>query len=153
MEGFADIKSRLYQQCLNIIEDKINVARVAMDTAQQAADQESKSSVGDKYETGRAMMQLEKEKLMFQIHEALKLKKVLHQINVEERCDDVDLGSVVETSIGNFFVAVSLGKVNAGDATYFTISLASPIGQALHKLKENDKTTFNGKEIVIYKVF
>ena len=77
MEDFSDIKSKLYQQCLNIIEDKINVARVSMDTAQQAADQESKSSVGDKYETGRAMMQLEKEKLMFQIHEALKLKKVL----------------------------------------------------------------------------
>lgn len=153
MEGYADIKNKLYQQCLGTIEDRINTARSAMQTAQQAANLESKSSVGDKYETGRAMMQLEKEKLMFQIQETLKLRKVLHQIKAEEKSEDVDLGSAVKTSIGNFFVAISVGKIDVEGTVYFTISLASPIGQALHKHKKNDKTTFNGREIVIHDVF
>ena len=153
MEELTDIKRNLHEQCLAIVEARINTARIAMQTAQQAANQESKSSAGDKYETGRAMMQLEKEKLMLQVQEALKLRKVLHQIKAEEINKDIDLGSVVNTSMGNFFVAVSAGKINVGNTVYFTISLASPIGQALHQHKENDKIIFQGKEVVIHTVF
>ena len=153
MENYKDVKSNLFDQCLATVEARLNTTSDAMETARQAADQESKSSVGDKYETGRAMMQLEMEKLNHQMQEVLKLKKVLHQINVEETNSKIDLGSVVKTSIGNFFIAFSAGKMEVGDTVYFTISLASPIGQVLYQHKAHDKIVFNGKEVKILQVF
>ncbi|MCG8318654.1 MAG: GreA/GreB family elongation factor [Cytophagales bacterium] len=153
MEEYWDIKSSLYEQCRATVEARITSTGNAMDTARQAANLEAKSSVGDKYETDRAMMQLEMEKLTFQMEEALKLRKVLHQISIEETSRKVDLGSVVKTSMGNFFVAVPAGKMDVNDTVYFTISLASPIGQALYGHKENEKIVFNGKEVTIHQIF
>ena len=153
MDDYKEIKGDLHKQCMASVEARINTADAAMETARQAANQESKSSVGDKYETERAMMHLEMEKLMFQMQEALKLRKVLHQINIEEPVSNVDLGSVVKTSMGNFFIAISAGKLQIGDTVYFTVSLASPIGQALYRHRKNDTITFNGKEVTIHEVF
>ena len=54
-----------------------------MVNAQEAANEEGKSSVGDKYETGRAMMQIERDKAAQQLDEALKLKNIIDQISIE----------------------------------------------------------------------
>ena len=51
-----------------------------MVNAQQAANEEGKSSAGDKYETGRAMMQIERDKAAQQLDEALKLKNIIDHI-------------------------------------------------------------------------
>ncbi|MDN5214278.1 3-oxoacyl-ACP synthase [Fulvivirgaceae bacterium BMA12] len=153
MEASMDLKHRLHEACLATVEEKIHASRSAMEVVQKAANQESKSSVGDKYETGRAMMQLELEKMAFQLEEAIKLKKQLHQIKLQELCHQAELGSVIITSIGNFFIAVSLGKIAIEDTVYFTISLASPIGQALYQHQAGDEITFNGRQITIEQVF
>ena len=55
-------KIELYNSCLAHIEDQIARANSAMANAQQDSNQQTKSSAGDKYETGRAMAQLDKER-------------------------------------------------------------------------------------------
>lgn len=143
------IKEQLYAYCEEYASQKISHAQAAIHAAQQAANEETKSSAGDKYETGRAMMQLEKEKHATQVNEGLKLKKVLAQINPKIQLPDVQLGSLVITPQANYYIAISAGKQNIDNNTYFTISLASPIGQALKGLKVGDEAMFRQQKIKI----
>ena len=63
------LKEQLWVQCQKIVEHRLATAQQAMDAAQQSANQEEKSSAGDKYETGRAMAQLERDKAATQVEE------------------------------------------------------------------------------------
>ena len=63
------------------VHERIAATQEAIYTAQLSANEETKSSAGDKYETGRAMAQLEIEKNTAQLAEALKLKQMLKQIS------------------------------------------------------------------------
>ena len=149
MTAALSIKQRLFDHCETYIQQKIMAAQNAIDAAQKAANEETKSSVGDKYETGRAMMQLEKEKHAAQLNEGLKLQKVLAQVTPQATPPTVGLGSLVITSQANYYIAISAGKVTLEEQHYFTISLASPIGQALQHLKAGEQIVFRGQHITI----
>lgn len=56
-----DCKKRLQKKCIEIIEERITTIRMAMNDAQASANNEEKSSAGDKYETSRAMSHLQKD--------------------------------------------------------------------------------------------
>lgn len=120
--------------------------------AQSSGNEETKSSAGDKYETGRAMAQLEIENNSAQLAEALKLKKVLEQINPDLETKRVQLGSLVLTSLGNYYIAISAGKLLVDGTEYYAISSASPIGVKLMKLRAGESFTFNQKSAVVEKV-
>ena len=55
------IKNKLLQHCKELIEARLKNAEDAMNRAQESANDNEKSSAGDKFETGRAMGHLEKE--------------------------------------------------------------------------------------------
>ena len=76
----SQIKKHLHERCLAIVQQRMCDAKEAMDGAQQSANQEEKSSAGDKYETGRAMAQIARDQAAQQLDEALKLKNALDQI-------------------------------------------------------------------------
>ena len=76
-----------------------------MRNAQEAANEESKSSAGDKYETGRAMMQIERDNAAAQLDEALKLKKTLSLISASENHHVISLGSIVITKTFKAFIS------------------------------------------------
>ena len=123
----------------------------SMNNAQAAANEEGKSSAGDKYETGRAMMQIERDKAAQQLEEALKLKKVLDGLDALIISKAVRLGSVVKTTNYNFYLSISAGKFLIGKEEYIAVSPISPIGKLLLNLKEGDQFVFNKKqEKVIY---
>ncbi len=147
-----ETKKRLHSLCMDYVEKRIANAKLAMQSVQDSANEESKSSVGDKYETGRAMMQLETEKYAVQLDESLKLKQVLSQIKPDLQHDFVALGSAVTTNHGNFFIAVSAGKIDLGENIYYAVSPVSPIGSKLLGAKTNDKITFNDKFYQIQEV-
>lgn len=119
---------------------------------QVVANEETKSSAGDKYETGRAMMELEKRKYAQQLSNALQLKKTMDQITPEKKQERVNLGSLVKTSNGTFYIAASLGQTTIDGISCFIISTASPIGKACMALKAGDSFTFNGGEYRIEEV-
>lgn len=113
---------------------------------QQAANQETKSSAGDKYETGRAMMHLEKEKLSAQLAEAMKMKQALDKIDPDKVLDKVELGAVVTTTSANYFIAASLGKIEIGGVIWFAVSPATPVGQKLLGKKSGDSFVIGGNQ-------
>ena len=142
-------KTTLFELCNQLVNDRIKMAEDGLKQAQEAANNETKSSAGDKYETGRAMMHLEREKLSIQLSEAIKMKKVLILIN-PSRIDAVAaLGSIVTTSAAKYFLAISGGALKVGDETYFAISPVSPIGQQLLNKKVGDNFSFAGKVQII----
>jgi transcription elongation GreA/GreB family factor len=146
-------KEQLLNHCKQLVEQKIQTAQQAMDAAQQAANEETKSSAGDKYETGRAMMQMERDKNALQLAEAIKLKTVLEQINIQAITSTIQFGSLVQTAQANYFLAASLGKVKIDQSSIYAISAVSPIGQKMIGLKKGDSFSFNGNQLVIQEVF
>jgi transcription elongation GreA/GreB family factor len=146
------IKQQLHALCLAYIEERIQGANQAIKFAQDSANEETKSSSGDKYETGRAMAQLEIEKINTQLNESKKLKQNLLQLESVTANEKVQPGSLVITSQGKFYISIPAGQFTIDGEIYFSISPSSPIAQELLYLTIGDRFTFNKKEFVIQKV-
>lgn len=114
--------------------------------AKESRDNDTKSSAGDKYETGRAMMQQEMDQAEKRLAQIKALKNELNRLPIEEPTKEIIPGSLVKTTSGLFFIGVSLGKVEIADRLIFAISTASPLGKLLHLKKEGDIILFNGQE-------
>lgn len=144
-------KPELLDFCFDYIDKKQKILESELRLAQESTKDQSKSSVGDKHETGRAMAQLEQEKLSSQFLELEKQKQILTKINPEVINQNIGLGSLVKTNRGLFFLAIAIGKVNINKQGYYVISVSSPIGQALlHQV--NLSAEFNGTTIKIDEV-
>lgn len=147
-----ELRKILYELCCAYADSRIRVAQEAMQHAQQAANMEEKSTAGDKYETGRAMAHLEKEKAATQLAEANKLKEVLYKIHPEIATPKTSLGSVIFTDNGNYYLAISAGKLQVGDQEFLALSPASPLGSQLINRVVGDKVSFQGKTLLIISV-
>lgn len=124
-----------------------------MATLQAAANEETKSSVGDKYETGRAMMQIEIEKNATQLTEAQKLIEALHKIDPRKRTEKIQAGSLAITNQGNFFIAISAGQLMLDRQSFFAIAPTSPIGVLLMGRSAGLSFDFNRKNYLIHEVW
>ncbi len=141
-----ELKQSLFELCNQLVNERIKMAEDGLNQAQSAANNETKSSAGDKYETGRAMMHLEKEKLSLQLSEAIKMKKALVLINPNKTSAEAELGSIVKTSNANYFLSISAGALKVGEETFFAISPVSPVGQLLIGKLKGDSIDFAGKQ-------
>jgi transcription elongation GreA/GreB family factor len=130
----------------------MEAAQLAINEAQKASTDDTKSSAGDKYETGREMMQQETDRNVKQLNEANKLKVALNKINPNIVADKAETGSVVITDNGNFYIAVSAGILMVDDRKYFAVSPASPIGIRLLGQKEGAMFKLNDKTYQIKQV-
>ncbi len=148
----SELKSKLYKLCHAYVDQRIETTQKAMEALQISADEETKSSVGDKYETGRAMMQLEMEKYSVQLNEAVKLKQTISQMETVVQTDVVQPGCLVRTNQGNFYISISAGPLKVNDESFFAISTASPIGTKLLGLKVKDTFNFNNKVYEIQRI-
>ena len=148
----STIKEALYNQCFDYVATRMQAAQQGIDEATQAAKDETKSSAGDKYETGREMMQQETDRNMAQLTEANKLKVALNAISISSSSNTADAGSVVKTNNGNFYLSISAGSLTVDGITYFAVSPASPIGIKLKGLKTGDEFSLNGKAYRILSV-
>ena len=76
-------------------------------------------------------MQLDVERNLHQLSESIKLKQALDQINPEKETNTIQPGSLVTTSEGNFYLAISVGQVVLNGESYFILSPTSPLGLKL----------------------
>jgi len=148
----SHLKEQLWLQCKQIVEQRLATAQLAMDAAQESANQEEKSSAGDKYETGRAMAQIERDKAAMQVEENKKMLTVLNQIGQSTSIDRVTLGSVVVTDSNKFYVSIGAGKLEIGGESYVAISTQSPIGQLLLYKRKGEFFSFNNQKQTIISV-
>lgn len=151
MELNLSFKTKVLDACKKEVSQKISACEVRMQSFQEAANQETKSSAGDKYETGRAMMQLEKDKVAQQLSETLKLKKVLDEIDTTERTV-IGLGSLVKTDRGLFYLSASLGRIGVDGQQIFCLSPVAPVGKAMEGKLAGDYYEFNHQKFFIKSV-
>ena len=140
-----NIKEQLYNLCVTYIQNRMQAAEDAFRAAEQASNDDTKSSAGDKYETGRAMMQQEKDRNTIQLNEASKLMVALNLIGTKNTSPIVETGSLVITDNGKFYLAISAGTLVVDGVSYFAVSPASPIGMKLKGLEAGDEFELNGK--------
>ncbi len=65
----AVIRDELIEACQEYLETRVSVVRKAMNGLKEDLENESKSSAGDKFETGREMINIEWNKLSVQLNE------------------------------------------------------------------------------------
>jgi len=146
-------KNRLKQLGLSLIGQRIAAAKEAIEQVQQSANQEEKSSAGDKYETGRAMGHLQKDMLARQSAEQAKELASLHAISVDTLYPTPAAGAFVSCQDMAFFIAAGLGKqVVDGQPVYF-LSPQAPLARALENKKAGDQLAFNSMNLVILELY
>ena len=134
-------KTEILNIARNILTEKIQNLQTLIEETRSSSN-DTKSSMGDKYETGREMLQQEINNLQIQLNGFSNSLNILKNINPVPH-QSVGLGSLVETENGKFFIAVSLGEIVFEKQKIFIISSESPLAKAIHGLKKNDIFTIN----------
>ncbi|MEO8772440.1 MAG: hypothetical protein ABI402_20240 [Ferruginibacter sp.] len=147
------LKQILYKKAITLIEQRISTAAAAMQNAQAAANEEEKSSAGDKYETSRAMSHLEKDMYAKQSEENKKELAFLTTIDCNKLYDSAVAGCLINCDECSFFIAAGLGKIDVEGMTVYFLSPNAPLAKLLNKKKVGDAIEFNKKEIVIRAVY
>jgi transcription elongation GreA/GreB family factor len=148
----SSIKEELYKMCIDHVQQRIAEARQAIEDAQDSSDEDTKSSAGDKYETGREMMQQVADRAQLQLNEANRLMVALSTITYGTSHASADTGSVVYTNQGQFYIAISAGTLHIGPQSFYAVSPASPIGIKLNGKKAGDEFDLNGRAYRVEKV-
>ena len=147
-----NIKQELYDLCCTFVENKLVSIQKAILEIQEALTTETKSSAGDKHETGRAMLQLEREKIGQQLAETQKLKEILSKIDSSKVSHKVSLGSIVYTTQNRYFMAISAGKLQLEGEEFYAISASTPIAQLLLGKTVGDAVTFRTETLAIIQI-
>jgi transcription elongation GreA/GreB family factor len=137
------IKTALFAFCTDYVMERINRLKTEIKKTQSSANEETKSSAGDKYETGRAMAQLEIGKNTIQLREAEKLLGMLQAIHVDLSSEIIIPGSFVKTNKGDFYISISIGLIKLQQNQYFIIAPDSPIGKLFMGKKVRDVISWN----------
>ncbi|MFT4832665.1 MAG: transcription elongation GreA/GreB family factor [Psychroserpens sp.] len=143
------IKQQLYDHCQAYIQNRLGRVQKNIREIQEALGSETKSSAGDKHETGRAMIQLEREKLGMQLSEIQKVQELFKRVPLSGPSKTVSLGTLVSTNTNRYYLAVSAGEVIIDGVGYYAIAPNTPIGKLLLGKTEKEPVVFNGKEFVI----
>ena len=147
------IKDLLLQKCTEFVSQKIKTIEHSILELRLAASSETKSSVGDKYETGRAMIQLEIEKNAAQLkvwqHQLLELQP----IDFNKKSNRVEFAAIVKCTNANYFIAQACGKFIVDNESYFAVSVNSPIFKAMSGKIAGEHFDFNGQQAKILEIF
>ena len=144
-----DLKVQIYNKLMKSLDRTLQTSMAAIQSVKESKTNETKSSAGDKFETGRAMMQEEEDRNERQHLKTMSLKNFLLQIDINKQFKTVQTGSLVYTNQGNYFISIGHGKVMINNEIYYAISIDSPIGQLLRGKGIGDKTIFQNKNIII----
>ena len=147
-------KIECYAACLAAVHERLAAARAGMAAAQESSNSETKSSAGDKYETGREMASQERDRQAAQLAEAQKLLADLQKLRPELPCDTVRLGALAATSLGLFYVSTGAGRLRtAAGHEFLAVSAGAPLVQALSGRRAGETVVFNGQSVRVEQVY
>ncbi|SDB61329.1 Transcription elongation factor, GreA/GreB family [Flavobacteriaceae bacterium MAR_2010_188] len=137
------IKLKILTLCKQSVQDKSEALQQQSKSLQNSLSSETKSSAGDKHETGRAMIQLEREQLGRQLAQLEQQSEILSRINPDQPHKLISVGSLIFTSKENYFISVAIGKLEVEGQTFYAISNNSPTGKLLLMKSAGDTVEFN----------
>jgi len=137
------LKEKIYVQYQQMLETKISGLQKQLTDLKESTANETKSTAGDKYETARAMLQIEQDNTRRQLQEVMEQQAVFSIIDISLPATEVIRGSLVKTNKGYLFISVALGKIVVDGITVIALSPQSPLGQQLMGMKPTNTTTIN----------
>jgi transcription elongation GreA/GreB family factor len=138
-------KSQIQANLRSILENTLEEARREYLLAKESRDSDTKSSAGDKFETGREMMQREMDKLSALVDNTLNSIAKLDRIADLPASVVITEGSLVETDQETYFISIGYGKLD----TIYAISIESPLGLELKGKRVGDRIEMRGRNITI----
>lgn len=145
-------KEALKKACIELIENKLNVLKVEISQAQASSNEDTKSSAGDKHETGRAMAQLEVERLSAQYETQNNLYKLISGLPVHAM-SNVQAGSLVITDKGIFYPSAAIGILKHHELSIMTLGMSAPLTQSMLSKQKGANFSFNGNKYHIMEIF
>lgn len=142
-------KIEIHETILKILTNSILQATRDYELARESRDSDTKSSAGDKFETGREMMQREMDKISASIDQSKNQLNFLSKINLNRPYSTVDLGCLIITDQDIYYLSIGLGKIEINSEIIYAISLDSPIGQLFKGKRVGDILEFRGKTLKI----
>ena len=148
-----NLKDLLFNHCENHINTKLkNYLKIDQELF-KSLNEETKSSAGDKHETTRAMIQIEREKNSKRIKEIENSKKQLIVIkSVQLNNLKVSPGSIIFTSNNNYFISISSEIYSSDTNKIYCVSTNTPIAKSYLGKKIGDIVIFNNIESKIEKI-
>lgn len=146
-------KQDVHAYYLQLVQDRIDTLADRITELGWDAENDAKSSAGDKHETGRSMLQLEQEKLGAKIAEYRGQFAQLQRLNPEEPHRVIGLGSLVQLPSFWVYLGVALPKITLHNQAVFGVSLEAPIAQQLVGKTVGETIEVNGKLQAVQQLF
>jgi hypothetical protein len=146
-------KNEVHVAVLRQCDSAIAQLRSEIENLRESAKEETRSSAGDKYETGRSMMMLEMEKLSAQLQERTRVREAISAIKSDRLFEKAAPGAIIQSKEGYFYLMYGMGTVNVEGQTVMTLSPQSPLGKSLLGKATADEFLFNNRPWTILKVF
>lgn len=143
-------KSKILEAVKSRIAEKIQKFEKLIEET-RASNNDTKSSMGDKYETGREMLQQEINNLQRQLNESLNQQSIVQKIS-SDPLSKVQNGALVKTDKGLFYISASAGEIMVDEQKIMTVSAESPLAKAMYGLTENQSFSVNNVTQKIVKV-
>ena len=147
-----ELKTKLLRFCNSQVDSRYSKIRQTIAGIEESLFEESKSSAGDKHETGRAMLQIDRENAGRQLLEVEKVAQLLNKMDVKAISDYARLGSLVYTDKFIYFISISIGTVSIEDISYLCVALNSPVGLLISGKKQGEEFILNGISHIIKSV-
>lgn len=146
------MRNKLLNACEEYLAHKKVRLKKAMDSLKEDLENESKSSAGDKYETGREMINIEWNKLSNQLNQYDQLFNVLSRLEAHQPNGNIMLGSIVFTEAANYFISVPVGEISAEEKKFYAIGAQAPVAKNLIGKKAGESFMLNGRSFKILEV-
>ncbi len=118
----------------------------------ESRNKETKSVVGDKYETSRQMLQQEIDKKEKVLSNKYKMYNSLLQIKEDTVLDVVQFGALIQSNGLLYFLGIPLGQIEFNEQKIWCISSVSPLGKVLSGLQKGESAEFRNQTFTIESV-
>jgi len=144
-----EFKDIVQSKLIRALAHKIAELKSSLEDLREAGESETKSSAGDKYETGREMIKQEKEKYEQVLQDNEKQLEIVKNLKPDKLFTKAAPGSLVYTDKMIYYISISYGKINVEDSEVFAISPNAPVAQLLLGKSVGDKYKINGQTVEI----
>jgi transcription elongation GreA/GreB family factor len=127
------------------INAKIKESEIYLNGLIDSRNNDTKSSAGDKYETGRSMMQQEIDRAEDQLQQQKIQRNELERLMKLKPGNRCEIGSIISIDDEVFLIGLALGKVEIEGGIIFSISMVSPLGRLLIGKKQGEAIHFRGE--------
>ena len=141
------IRERVVAALEAAMKEGLERAQAGFQELQGSLEGESKSTAGDKHETGRAMVQMEMEQAALRLSRVEGMVRQWQSLAPARGRKEVRPGSVVCTDHGGFVIGVARGAFDVPElGLWRAISADAPLAQALQARGPDSAVEFRGKQ-------